>query len=581
MGQEKLLSKKKGYSVFAILGILCAFLWKAERDLAESGNIIWTGKYLISIILFSVLVGAILGMAICYLTYGLLEHRWSETRLATKVSKITKWGPFSGESQVSIWKVFFGSFALTLLCWIPCYLAYFPGICSYDTIIQLEQIVTGNYIDHHPILHTLCLRWAIQFGEALFHNATVGVGVYVALQMMFVALAFSYGVWVLMKCNASKWGVLLVQLFAMFYPFHWYMSVTTTKDTLFSAFFLVQMVSLYGWIVKRGEQCKRDKSPLFLAIMFVISTTFMIVFRNNGKYAMLVLLLFSVLTVLFGKRDRKGWMLLLGCALAGFVMGSAILSGLFKATNATQGDKREMLSMPIQQLSRTMLYHGGVGMVDTDDDSLSQEEKAIINEFLLNESYKLYRPEISDPVKRNTNTYVVRYRAKEFVSTYLELLFRYPGEYINAALAVNAGFLSPGDVTHASINETEGIHGMGYVQTHWAESELGKQGIYKDSKWQSMHHMLEEWADENAYLRIPILKYLFVPGMVLWAYLLLFGVLLLKRRYANLLPLSLVLGYFGTLLLGPTVQLRYIYPLMIVLPFLYVLCVGSQGKEKE
>jgi len=42
-----------------------------------------------------------------------------------------------------------------------------------------------------------------------------------------------------------------------------------------------------------------------------------------------------------------------------------------------------------------------------------------------------------------------------------------------------------------------------------------------------------------------------------------------------LLPFTWILGYFGTLILGPTVQLRYLYPLMVVLPFM-LLYVGKR-----
>lgn len=582
MEQGKLLSKKKGYSIFAILGTLCAFLWKAVNDLAINGNILWTGSYVLGILTFSVLIGALTGMILCYLIYGLCEHRWAKK--AGKIQEtIHRWTvklPMGkrgfGLSGVELkpGTVFLGSFLLVFVCWLPCYLAYFPGICSYDTIVQLEQIVKNAYIDHHPIMHTLLLKWAIQFGNTVCGNATIGVGVYVALQAILVAMSFAYSVSVLAHLKVSKWWILLTQLFAMFYPFHWYMSVTTTKDTLFSAFFLVQMVSLYGWIIKK------ERGLSLFAIMTILSTALMIVFRNNGKYAMLVLVFFLLLAVVFGKHSRKHWSVLLGVSLMGFAIGVLVLLGLSKMTNATQGDKREMLSMPIQQLARTMVYHGGIGRIPSDEDGISVEEKAVIDEFLLNESYKLYRPDISDPVKRNANTYVVRYRTKEFLSTYLGLLCRYPGDYINAALAVNAGFLSPGDETHASINETEGLKGMGYVQTHWAESVLAQQGIYKDSKWQSLHQFLERWADENAYLDIPVLKYLFVPGTVLWAYLILFGTILIKRQYHRLMPLSLVLGYYGTLLLGPTVQLRYIYPLMVVLPFLWALSLHEKIEKR-
>ena len=241
-----------------------------------------------------------------------------------------------------------------------------------------------------------------------------------------------------------------------------------------------------------------------------------------------------------------------------------------------------MLSLPIQQLARVMIYHGGVGILPEDDNALSTQDKDIINDFLLYESYCLYNPSISDPVKRNTNTSVILRRTKEFFSTYLGLATTYPGDYINAALGTNAGFLSPGDVTHATVNQSDTLTGLGYIQTRWDEPNLNKHGIYKASKWQFLHDVMDKWASENGYLDIPLFGYLLRPGNYLWLFLLLAIVYLEAKNYSALLPISLILAYFATMFFGPTVQLRYIYPTMMVLPaciFAALIIYRNQPKE--
>lgn len=102
-----------------------------------------------------------------------------------------------------------------------------------------------------------------------------------------------------------------------------------------------------------------------------------------------------------------------------------------------------MLSMPIQQMARCMIYHGGVGVLPEDDGTMSEQDRALVNDFILDEAYRDYDPGIADPVKRHTNTYVVRYRSGDFLRTYFHLLKFYPGDMINAALAVDAGFYLP------------------------------------------------------------------------------------------------------------------------------------------
>lgn len=577
MDTERLLSKKIGYCIFGFMGFWCALLWKAEHDLAAGGNLIWNGSYIGKLLAFSML-GVLAGVVICAVVYRTAEHRGillkrqTAQDVAQSAQKVAR-----AASVLTPGKVFWLSLLMILLCWLPCYLAYYPGICSYDTTIQLSQITDNTFIDHHPIAHTLLLQGAITLGNTLFGSANEGIAVWVAVQMVFFAAVFAYALMQVYRFRVKRGWMLCLALYSMLYPFHWYMSVTTTKDTWFGAFFLMQMISLCVMLA-RGERTTWFSRE---GVLFLNGTIGMVVFRNNGRYAVLVLLLFLLLTVWRGKKRRRLYVTVFAYTVVGLLLGCMITSALYRLTDAQQGDRREMLSMPIQQLARCMVYHGGIGVVAEDDNTMRPEHKAIINDFLLDESYREYRPDISDPVKRHTNTYVVRYRAKEFITTYLELLLQYPGDFINAVLATNAGYLTPGDVSHATINVNGRDRGLGYVQTRWVDSVLNPQGIYKASKWEGLHEVLENWADENAYLNIPILKYLFVPGTYLWFYLLLAGALLVRRRWHMLLPLSLVLGYFATLLLGPTVQLRYLYPIMIVAPFVVPLSFAREMRQSD
>lgn len=573
--------KRKAYILFGLAGFLCAFLWKAEKDLAGTGNILWTGRYVADILLFSLFAGILVGGVIGYLVHGVPKDKWSAFRKkcfpiqrpAPDATEEEKRNKTIGKSR----KIFLVSLLLILLSWIPCYLAYYPAICAYDTTIQTGQIESGSYNDHHPIAHTLLLQGAMNLGETLFGSVNTGVAVYTAFQMLFLAVSFAYGIALLHRLHVKKGWQAVLLLYGMFYPFHWFMGVSVIKDTVFSAFFLLQMLSLCVLLL-RGE-----KERLFSgsSVLFSVSTAGMILFRNNGKYAMLVMLVFLLLMIWRGKAHRRVWTRIFSCSFIGFLTGNILLSVLFSVTGAQQGDKREMLSMPIQQMARCMIYHGGVGVLAEDDGTMNEESKALIRDFLLNESYREYRPDISDPVKRHTNTYVPRYRSGDFIRTYLKLFGQYPGDYINAVLAVNAGYLSPGDETHAHINENGVESGLGYVQTRWVESELNPRGIFKASKWEWLHEKLEDWADGNAYLDIPILKYLFVPGTYLWCYLFLACFLIVFKKYRMLLPLSLVMGYYITLFLGPTVQMRYLYPVMIALPFTALLSFAGKQEGED
>lgn len=573
------------YILFVGLGFLFAFFCQSVYVLNTRGNILWTGLFLLKIMGSSLFFGGGAGALLCFLIYRRPDRqRKEEQSFAVSV-------PSAGV-------VFAGAFLLIVLSWLPAYLAYYPAICAYDMPIQTGQIVSGNYNDHHPIAHTLLIQGAMAVGEKVFGDVNTGIGLYGFLQLLFLAGAFAWGIAMVCRCgtrSAQQTGQttqkgekrqyrslgallppILLLFYAMLFPFHMYMSVSVTKDTVFTGFAVLQITALCV-ILQRGDNCLRISGQ---DILLIFSTIGMILFRNNGKYAMLVLLGVLLLTVIFGRKKRKLWGRLLSVCGVGFLVGNLLLSALFAVTKAEQGDRREMLSMPIQQLARCMVYHGGAGVLPEDDNTISEEDKALIRDFILDEAYREYHPGISDPVKRHANTYVVRYRLKDFSDTYFRLFAEYPGDFVNAALAVNAGWLSPFDETHAVINQPEGQKGLGYVQTRWVEEELNPRGIYQDSKWEWLHEKMERWADNNSYLEIPVLKYIFVPGTWLWLGLLLAAYLLVHRRFGRCIPLALLAGYYGTLFLGPAVQLRYLYPVMAALPFAAVLSMQSGAERK-
>lgn len=563
------ITNKKAYIMFSIIGFAFFFFAFTGSLLAKKGNIIWNAKYFITVLGASVILGSVTGIAICKL---MMEcNKWWKVKPSNEPSFLR---------SLNTGRLFFLSWGLLAISWFPGFLAYYPAICSYDTPPQLTQIAGGVYIDHHPLAHTMLLKGFITLGREVWQSMNVGIAMFAFLQMLFLSAAFALAITMLRILGARWKWLFALFIYGVFFPFHMYMSITITKDTIFTVFFMLQLLILYNILYKKRNDFKIDKWD----IGFFICTLGMILFRNNGRYALLVLITISLPVILFSKKNKKIFTRILLNSVMGFVMGSIMLTVVFRIMHAEPGDKREMLSMPIQQLSRCMVYHGGAGVLPEDDNTMNDVDKALINDFILNDAYKMYRGDISDPVKRHTNTYVFRYRFKDFMKTYFHLLGQYPGDYINAVLAVNAGYLYPGDESHAYINVNHTERGLGYIQTRWAEAELASldnMDFYKDSKWEWMYEKLEDYADNNAYLKVPILKYIFVPGSYLWLYLLLAAYLILYKRYSMLLPLSLVLGYYITLFLGPTVQLRYIYPIMVSLPFIFVWCITTSKKRGE
>ena len=412
------MTKKRGYITFSAIGFWFVFCCITGHELAVKGNIIWNSGWTVKLLAGSLVLGTILGSLLCVILLKIeyvAENKWKRSKSSWQL-------PGAG-------KLFWISWLCTGLCWFPGYLAYYPGICAYDFTIQLGQITSHQYNEHHPLIHTLLMELFIDMGSAL-GNATFGMAMYTLLQLVLLSAVLAGGIALLRAKNVKGSVLILLQMFCCFFPFHWYMSITATKDTFFTAFMVLQLLMLCGLVEKchnEGGSCKEGAVGKVVNIRwfdrwdlgYLAASVLMILFRNNGRYAMLVLAAFLLLAVLFGKKERKLWLKLFGETFVAILIGSALLSAIFSWTGAQQGDRREMLSMPIQQLARCMVYHGGIGVVPEDDNTMAEADKALINEFILNEAYRDYRPDIADPVKRNTNTYVFVYKMKEFLTLFM------------------------------------------------------------------------------------------------------------------------------------------------------------------
>ena len=558
-------TKKKGYIWFSLTGILAMLFTYACNQLSAEGNIVWNFSWIVKWMLLSIVLGTPLGGGLFFVC-----SFWRE-----KISNHSKI-PAYFTAPCSAGKTFWLSFGVLVLCWFPAWLAYYPAICCYDIPAQMLQVLTGEYNTHHPLAHTLLLQFFYSVGKGL-GNENAGISLYALTQLLVLAATMSGIIAIMAKWKAKRWQLVGLTFYSALLPVNAYMSISTTKDVLFTVFVMWFFVGIYAYL------SSENKFPVSLRIPYILAVGGVVLFRNNGKYALAATV--GVLGVIFlwafvKKQSLRKWCTLFADTVIGLVLGCLLAGALAKSLQAQPGDKREMLSMPIQQLARTMVYHGGVSVMPEDDNTLEPQYKEIINEFFLYEGYKNYRPEISDPVKKITNTSVVRYRAGDFAKTYLGLLAKYPGDYVNAALAVNAGWFSLTDESHATINQYEFKEGLGYIQTNWSR-EIERTKLSRESKWPWLLEKMENFATENAYMKIPVVRFLVAPGIYLWCYLFTAVWLLLHKKFRDLVPFTWVLGYFGTLILGPTVQMRYLYPLMVTLPFLLLYTGKGTAKSNQ
>lgn len=547
--KQRALSVYFGFITFLMLAFTfaCQKLYKYE-------NIVWDSKNLCSVLVIPL---------ICSITAGIIFYF-----IFTKVHQYKR--TFTDNKTVSFKKIFFPAFIGMSLLWMPGFLAYYPGICAYDFQPQIYQIAYNGYNDHHPLIHTLFIEFFWTLGQKLFDSSTAGIAIFTILQIFSVSATFAFVSAVLAKHFKSvKLGRILSGIFAL-YPFHFYLSISITKDIPFSMGMLLSVTALFLALSKGRNTFKPQKTDflLFFALLIVM------LFRNNGKYGVIIYIGILILLLPFMKGRRILFSRLATYSVLACAIGLLCLELLVSYTNATGGDRREMLSLPGQQIARVVHYHA---------EELPEETIAQIEVVIWPSALYFYRPDIADPVKKDIISWEVLHYPKKYAELYLDLFKQYPDEYVNAFLALYSGFLNPLDVTCNYINAENGVvpEGLYYIQTVFYDEDMAKFDIEQTPLIPFLHKWMEAFANSTAFQKIPLVNIILVPGIFLWAYLYLLGFSIYKHGAKQLLPLALVAGYFLTLFAGPTVQLRYLYPVMICLPVAIVFTFCHRRKAEK
>ena len=510
------------------------------------------GKVAPGAVLAGLLAAILLGIGCAWLGSKFLS------RLCSKVSRCLAYT----QEEKTVFKSFPIVWLILFLIQIPMFLIFYPGICAYDAYVQIGQCISGEYVDHHPFLHTFVIRIFWEIGQAV-GDKNLGVALFVLFQMIALSASFAACIVILCKAGAGKRSIRLLMIFFALYPYHVFISLSVTKAALFTAAFAPYVV-LTG--LELYDKDKRFKITGGLIVSALLITP-VVAFRTNARYAVLAFIMVLVIAVIVSRKRRINYLRVLISTILGLAVAMTIINVSEKAFHVVQGDRREMLSIPVQQLARTVYYHA---------DELTDYELLHINSVILNEAWREYDPAISDPVKRNVNTYHVLHSIKDVANVYLRLLIRYPEEFINAFLAENSGYLYLSDTSSLRIYGAG--EGLGFVQTRWAPDMEG-YGVTERSLFPGINAGIKHILSENLLQRIPVIRIFFMPALITWLYFYALLWMIVSGRGETFMILCLPSAYLCTLLLGPTVQMRYIYPVWALLPICFALHRSKMNRD--
>ncbi len=454
------------------------------------------------------------------------------------------------ESGQELWlnRLFFGAWGILAAAYLPCLLAFYPGLYCYDMIWQWDQYASGIYSTHHPLIHTWLAGWVIESGKNLFGSYQKGLFLHSLCQLLIMSGSMAFALRFLAKRKICQKARAAVWLFFLLFPFFPVLGISTTKDTVFGCLYLIVFVCVCDMVTVRRFYRGRKLAA------FVAATVLMCLFRNNAIYGLGVLFFCFLLIVLAEIIRRRDWCVW-GLKAAGLTAVCVLLSqfcfaGLKMGFHAEKGSRAEMLSLPMQQMARAYVRNLR---------EFSEEDREELLEYFDESMLLKYKYYVSDPVKAGIHMDQVTADPAGFVRLWLRLGRLYPAEYVESPLLNNFGLWYLGGDSSC------------YMEYDMLPPFDEAHRVELRSKMPRVKSYYSWFTDWNLQTRLPGISIFFYTSFYSWCVILSAGILWAKREYGRLLLPLFLACYEFTLLFGPCVIPRYCLGVMLCVPVLLVM----------
>lgn len=528
---------KRSLRAAGILGFLFTVCMAFGSQLDYKENVNFTSlRMWVSIVIWTIIVTVWIACA-----WKLLGQRRVKKIQWERAEKLTD------RKRTVLLMVFF------MFCWFFVFLAVYPGFFVYDAQDELIQIQTRSFTNHHPLAHVLLLGTIVLGVNKLTGSFNMGIAAYTLLQMLFMAGVFTYFIHYMRRRGASLLIRLLSILYFAFFPVIIMFTLCSAKDGIFTAALFLVILLLADLGKERELFFTSWKKPVALFIFALL----MMSFRHNGMYAFLVMV--PVLLFLL-KESRKKLIILLGSI---FLVYFLLTSGLTILLQAEDSGSREMLTVPIQQLSRAYKYN---------KESFEKEDLNTLYEILPEEALGYYTAKVSDGVKIWFNNEAFSQNPGKYIKLWTKIGLQYPFTYLNAWFMTSYGFWYPDTVI--DVYRGNGVFTFTYEDSSFFGYEVEEPGI-RESKIPWLNEWYRRMSLEITQQKIPVISMLFSPGFLFWVFAFAFGYAYVRKRNDLFLPFVMIFLVWLTVLLGPTYLPRYVLILWFVLPGMIGLLVND------
>lgn len=433
---------------------------------------------------------------------------------------------------------------------------FYPCVFGFDAAVGLRTFLDPDCAtcDHHPYFIQLIHGLFFTIGKSIGH-LSVGMALLSILSILFSSAVILYGLKLLQLARLSNGWLLAIAILYALLPLFPYLSVNPTKDGLFAYAFLLYLCSLYELVSTQGTCLARPRFLILhsLAILLVCLT------RHQGIYIVIPECL--LLLIIY----RHYWKRILLVAIPSLFLVFAYSHVLLPYNNVEPSGKQEVYGTLFQQTAYYLKQH---------PEDVKPEERAAINRVLdcdtiaakyifdktdaVKNGYKYnpwYRPYVGAPsMFRHINHSNEADDLKAYRSAWLSMGLQHPLTYVEATLAVSAGFFYN---FNRLILETS---------PNWSTNPGATTPEYRFAQFNST----ARFYNKNIYswFKYPFINWVIAIPYYNWIAICLLALLFYRRDAKGLTIFLPVLLSLAILFICPMIYGRYSYPIVMSLPLM-------------
>lgn len=437
-------------------------------------------------------------------------------------------------------------FLLPFVTYLTVLVIFFPGMLSYDSFDQLNQIATNHFNNWHPFLHTFIEKICMKVW-----NSPASVGVF---QILFFSILWT----VICKYNRKKNTKqefifqIIVTIFIVLNPLNSFYSITLWKDVLFGYMFL-----LFCFLLEILIDRKYNVSPKFIVLLGLV-TAVISKLRHNGLYALIIFLIILI-GIFLVKKKRKFCLLI----ITSFIASMTLFYGL-EAVYNVKHIKNTLVEVKIMH---ALAYYN-------EEDILSQKEKKVISNVVdLKDMHDNFNKYYSDHLATKLDLV----KAQEYKSDLMKILIK---KSLSHPLTLIRYVLDSANMTWSIIRPDGAVGTLVFLQLD--DSPNNVTGISHVNKDKGIYKNVQQTVLKSMYQKLPQ-TILYSGALYLYLSIILIIALVVTKKSLKFL-LLIIPNILNTVIIAastPIQDIRYIYPNYLILYLVLIIFIANYSRKKE